>query len=76
MYNPKDIFTRDGYNLYMAHLKNIEEGLFYIMNHSDDLHIGALNEGKESAILDMYYFFNDIKEILINGDGEKDENSM
>lgn len=73
MYNPKDILTRDGYNLYMAHLTNIEEALFYIHNHADDLHIGCNGEGKEDAINDMYHTFNDIKDILMNGDGEKDE---
>jgi len=75
MYNPKDVFTRDGYNLYLAHLKNIEEGLFYIYNNSDDLHIGALSEGKEDAILDMYWKFEDIKHILFDGDGEKDNDN-
>lgn len=73
MYNPKDILTEEGYERYCAHLHNIEEGLFYIMNHADDLHIGAMGEGKEDAILDMYYKFEEIKPILKKGDGEKDE---
>ncbi len=83
MYNPKDILTRDGYNLYMAHLANIEEALFYIHNHADDLHIGAISreefvmeegvvvkEVSEDAILDMYWTFQKIKDTLRNGDGE------
>jgi hypothetical protein len=73
MYNPKDILTEDGYEHYLAHLHNIREGLFYVMNHSDDLHIGAMGEGKEDAILDMYYTFEEILPILKTGDGEKDE---
>lgn len=72
MYNPKNILTKDGYEKYKAHLFNLEEALFYVFNHADDLHIGALSQGKEDAILDFYYKFEEIKEILQNGDGEKD----
>jgi hypothetical protein len=44
MYNPKDILTEDGYEDYRAHLRNIENGLFFLKNHADDLHIGAIDE--------------------------------
>jgi hypothetical protein len=71
MYDPKKILTEDGYNAYRAHLYNIEEGLFYIVNHADELHIGALSEGKEDTILEMYDKFIEIKNILKKGDGEK-----
>ena len=73
MNNPKEVLTEHGYESYCAHLYNIEMGLFYIMNHADDLHIGAKSEGKEDAILDMYYTFTKIKPLLKTGDGEKDE---
>ena len=70
MYNPKDILTEDGYERYKAHLFNIEEGLFYIMNHADDLHIGAMKGAQEDAIVDFYYKFQEIKQTLLKGDGE------
>ena len=74
MYNPKDVFTEDGYEDYRAHLLNIERGLAYVMNHADDLHIGAMKGSKEDAILDFYATFQEIKKILKEGDGEKDDN--
>ena len=73
MYDPKYILTEDGYEKYLAHLHNIREGLAYIINHADDLHIGAKGYGKEDAILDMYHTFEKIRPILKEGDGEKDE---
>jgi hypothetical protein len=30
MFDPKKVFSEDGYDQYRAHIKNIEEGLFYI----------------------------------------------
>ena len=35
----EDVLTKDGFRKFMAHLFNIEEGLFYITNHADDLEI-------------------------------------
>jgi len=75
MYNPKDIFTRDGYNLYMAHLTNIEEALFYIRNHMDDLHIGALDGAQEDAWWAICDNFEKLLPVLKTGDGEKYDNN-
>ena len=74
MYNPKKVFTENGYESYCAHLYNIEAGLEYISGHADDLHIGALTEGKEDVILDMLAKFREIKDTLKKGDGEEYEN--
>jgi hypothetical protein len=67
MYNPKDILTEDGYDEYKAHLKNIENGLFYIQNHADDLHL--FNDDFN----DVCGKFEKILPLLKKGDGEKDE---
>jgi hypothetical protein len=64
MYNPKDIFTEDGYDEYKAHIHNIEEGLFYIYNHMDDLHLDS------DDFYDVYHKFNDLIPLLKKGDGE------
>lgn len=66
MYDPKEIFTEDGYDKYKAHIRNIEEGLFYIYNHADDLHLD------DDRFHDIYHKFNDLIPLLKKGDGEKD----
>ncbi len=72
MYNPKDIFTKDGYVQYLAHIQNIETAINYIHGHTDDLHLGALDTNQ----LDLWYqfvaTFDRLKPILENGDGETD----
>ena len=37
MRDPKGMFTKAGYRKYMAALTNIQEDIFYITNHADDL---------------------------------------
>ena len=69
MYNPKDVLTKAGYEDYKAHLRNIENGLFYIQNHADDLHIES-----DDKMADSYYAligaWEDLEEVLQEGDGE------
>jgi hypothetical protein len=73
MYNPRDILTEDGLDEYRMHLKNIENGLFYLENHADYLHIGAIN-GKQSAefwgLIDAW---KDLLPVLKTGDGERED---
>jgi hypothetical protein len=66
MFDPKDILTEDGVRKMEGHLFNIEEALFYILNHADDLHIGAL-DGKQ---LDTLYAMETLLPTLRTGDGE------
>ena len=73
MYNPKKVLTRDGYNLYMAHLTNMEEAIFYIENHMDDLHIGALDSKQEHDFYNLCGSFRRLLPTLKKGDGEKYE---
>lgn len=73
MYNPKDILTEDGYENYKAHLHNIKNGLFFLENHADDLHIGALNEEQSDMFWQMIRNFDVLLPVLKKGDGEKDK---
>ena len=72
MYNPKDVLTEAGYEDYKAHLRNIENGLFYIQNHADDLHIES-NAGVADSYYALINAWEDLETILREGDGEKDE---
>lgn len=72
MYNPKDIFTEDGYIKYLAAIQNIDDGLFYIENHRDDLHIGALSGEQEDDWFTLYETFRKLRPLLLTGDGETD----
>ncbi len=73
MYDPKDILTEDGYDDYKAHLKNIENGLFYILNNVDDFHIGALDGKQLDKLYEMTGLWEELLPLLKKGDGEKDE---
>ncbi len=35
--SPKEMFTKDGYLDFLRHIGNMKEGMFFIMNHLDDL---------------------------------------
>ena len=39
MRDPKDVLTEHGYRRYQTHVDNINEGLFFILNHEDDLEL-------------------------------------
>lgn len=73
MYNPKDILTEDGYEDYRAHLRNIENGLFFIKNHADDLHIGSKNAEQDDNFWALMNAWEELQEVLKTGDGETDE---
>jgi hypothetical protein len=72
MYNPKDVLTANGYEDYRAHLRNMENAIFFIENHRDDLHIGALDSKQEEDWLNIVGTFEKLLPLLKNGDGEKD----
>lgn len=72
MYNPKDVLAEDGYEDYRVHLKNIENGLFYLKNNYDDLHIGALSAEQADKFWALIGAWKDLEEVLKTGDGEKD----
>jgi len=74
MYNPKKIFTKEGYEDYLAHLRNIENGLFYIENHMDDLHIGADDINQSKYLYNVIRKFRGLLPVLKKGDGEKYDN--
>ena len=72
MYDPKEILNESGYEEYKAHLVNIKNGIFFISNNIDDLHIGALDQSQ----LDDWYTIENLFEKLLptlkKGDGEHD----
>lgn len=71
MYNPKDIYTEDGFFDYMMHLKNIEKGLFELINMADDLHLGIDEKSDDAfqAVQNLYDILTTTR-ILQEGDGE------
>lgn len=73
MYNPKDILTEDGFKRLERHVGNIEEGLFFIMNHASDLHIGCLDEKQIEALHEVYRMTSGFQPLLLTGDGETDD---
>jgi hypothetical protein len=73
MYDPKDTLTEDGYERYLAHIVNIDDGLSYIKDHVDDLHIGALSKDQDDAFWTLIGAWEDLMEVLKSGDGERDE---
>jgi hypothetical protein len=46
MYNPAEVLTKNGLEEYNAHLFNIQNGLRFITNHADDLHLCATPVGQ------------------------------
>lgn len=73
MYDPKKVLTEDGYLELIASLKNIENGLHFIYNHADDLHIGALDTSQQDDLYEMMNCLDRLKNVLLVGDGEIDE---
>jgi len=71
MYDPKTIFTENGYEDYLAHLHNIKKGLDYIQGHLDDLHVGALDPTQEDDWYAIYDSFKKLLPVLKKGDGEQ-----
>ena len=71
MYNPKKVLTEEGYATYLAHLHNIQAGLFFIENLRDDLHIGAKDIQQETDWITLYNKFHDLLPLLKKGDGER-----
>jgi hypothetical protein len=73
MYDPKVILTEEGYEEYRAHLVNIRNGIFFISNHADDLHIGALDQSQLDDWYTIDRLFEKLLPVLKKGDGEHDE---
>lgn len=73
MYHPKTVFTEDGYEDYRMHLRNIKNGLFYIENHLDDLHVGALDPEQAVEWYRIHNGFCKLLPLLKNGDNEAHE---
>ncbi len=73
MYDPKDILTEDGYEDYKAHLRNIENGLFYLKSNVDDLHIGAKDAKQDDDFWKLMSAWEDLKDVLKKGDGEQND---
>ncbi len=73
MLDPKEILTEVGMRRYTNHLCNIEEALNYIINHADDLHIGALDSKQEQTIYDMMKMVEGPTALLLVGDDEEPE---
>ena len=73
MYNPKDILTKDGYKQLYYHVSSIEYALFWILNHADDLHIGALDDEQLEALYKVQEMVDGEKALLLTGDGETDD---
>jgi hypothetical protein len=64
--------TEDGYLEHVAHIKNIEKGLFWLENNADDLHIGALSQEQNEKFWQLQKLFDELKGVLLTGDGESD----
>lgn len=71
MYNPKEIFTENGLEDYLTHIRNIQNGLCYIKEYMDDLHIGALDTTQANDFFDIYNKFEKLVPLLKKGDGEQ-----
>jgi len=70
MFDPQKIFNKRTYMLYMTHLVNIEQGLFFIKNNMDDLHIGALDITQQEDLYTICEKFEKLLPTLENGDNE------
>lgn len=69
MYNPKDIFTEDGFEQHKVHIYNLKNAILWLNNNADDLHIDALDETPLDTIYAMWRLLD--SKILEIGDGEK-----
>jgi len=70
MYNPKDVLTKHGYTELFVHVKNMENALFYILNHADDLHIGALDYEQIEILYKVQEMVEGDECLLLTGDDE------
>jgi hypothetical protein len=71
MYKPRDILTEEGWLDYLMHLRNMEKAVDFILNHADDLHLGAnrgVDEGAFLALVAMNKLLG--SKFLLHGDGE------
>ena len=73
MLDPKEILTEEGYKKLFIHVGNIENALAYIINHADDLHIGATDSSQEQTIYNMMAMVDGANPLLLIGDGETNE---
>jgi len=69
MYNPEEIFTKDGLEEHKVHLFNMRKAIFWLLNHADDLHIGAYSDNQ----LDVIFELKKMLPTFETGDGEKYE---
>jgi len=53
MYNPKDVLTERGVIELGVHLYNMNNAIFFLLNHADDLGIGALDEKQLDILHDL-----------------------
>ena len=54
MRDPKEVLTESGYREYQAHLHNIEAGLFYLINHADDLWLQSIGDERLQALYEVH----------------------
>lgn len=47
MYDPKKVFTPEGYEDYRLHLRLMEKAVGFLINNADDLHIGGTDNDEE-----------------------------
>jgi hypothetical protein len=68
MRDAQEVLTQPGYLAYQTHLVNIDNAIFYILNHADDL---ALSETHQD---NLQLAAQTVKYLLenINGDDEED----
>ncbi len=69
MYDPKEVFTKEGLREHENHLYNLEKALSFLSNNADDLGIGSLDDEQ----LQVLYNMQNMLEVYKNGDGEKPE---
>lgn len=74
MYNPKDVFTEDGYLEYRLKIKQLEDSLFYFINMADDLHLGV-DDASDDALQALYNLQTILEETKVfqEGTGENRE---
>lgn len=67
MRDPKEVLTEDGYEELRMHHRAMQNAIFFIINHADDLHI--------DEPMELLYKMQELLEskLLLKGDGEKDE---
>ena len=62
MKDAKEILTEGGYENFIYHLKSMENALFFLMGHADDLHIGCSDFTQQGLLFKVQQLLPILKE--------------